>query len=194
MTRKIQLTLILIIFFLGIFWFNHYLLLTLMIICAVLGYKQYNQDRKELKEAEFYSRINSIDKNVSFFKRMVPSLIFLSTYGIVIFLLYQFIPDEQLERAYSIYFVLSMFIYFISEYYQKFVNAIRSFNEGIKLPGRDTTLIPWRKIYAIQINENIVTIQSSDQKDTWQLDNRDVDEMNDIIKVWENNTSNILRN
>lgn len=165
-----------------------------MIICAVLGYKQYNQDRKELKEAEFYSRINSIDKKVSFFKRMVPSLIFLSTYGIVIFLLYQFIPDEQLERAYSIYFVLSMFIYFISEYYQKFVNAIRSFNEGIKLPGRDTTLIPWRKIYAIQINENIVTIQSSDQKDTWQLDNRDVDEMNDIIKVWENNTSNILRN
>ncbi len=141
-----------------------------------------------------YCRISKTSSNSSSYRQTVPTLIFAVLYGVSVYLLFQFVPEKHMDNAFSFYVVFPLSIFSASNYYNNFIDSIRSFNDGIKLPGRNATLIPWKKIGMLHLNCNTITVQNNDKKNTWQLDNRDVDEMKDIIKVWENNTSNILRN
>ena len=157
MTRKIQFVLILIIFISGIIWYNQYLLLPVALISVVISLKQFIGDHNELKRAQMYCRISKTSSNSSSYRQTVPTLIFAVLYGVSVYLLFQFVPEKHMDNAFSFYVVFPLSIFSASNYYNNFIDSIRSFNDGIKLPGRNATLIPWKKIGMLHLNCNTIT-------------------------------------
>ncbi|NOQ74825.1 MAG: hypothetical protein GQ574_22615 [Crocinitomix sp.] len=184
MTKKLQLSLLLIIFVIGIVWFNHYLLFSLTAISAVLGFRKFSKDRKELKETRRYCRVKKLPSKKRRNKTIISLVVFLGLYSLTLFLLYKFVPEKYMDNAFSIYVTLTMFTYFIGEYYQGFVGSIRSFEKGIKLPGRDAVLLPWSGIKEIYIEEQEVTIQHNNDSNSWILNKKDVEDMKQMIADW----------
>ncbi len=152
------------------------------ILCLFLGIRVFVQDKKELKAAEYYSRL---DIEVPWWNYLTALLIIvLIQCGI--YLISEKYLDEFRDSTnlYSIFPLLSISLF---DKYQNFINAIRSFENGIKLPGRNSIEINWNAITKIRRNGTQALILIGQEEYHFQIDARDLTDFDSIIECWTDN-------
>ena len=70
-------------------------------------------------------------------------------------------------------------------YFDKFVCSIKTFDEGIQLPGRKGVIVPWKEVYTFTDVDNTVTISSSQGEQKFSIDPEDYRYTRAIIADWK---------
>lgn len=63
---------------------------------------------------------------------------------------------------------------------------MRSFEEGIKLPGRKSPIISWEEVTDMKIEKETRTITIHGDTTTFNCDRRDTNDLRAIVNYWEN--------
>jgi hypothetical protein len=191
MIKKIQIAIFILAFTSSFILKNVYLLIPLALISIVLGFRQYHSDKRELKAADKYCRIEAriADQN-NFFKSKWFSVILIMVLAIGIFLISKYTTLLELDTEVQLLFLIVIISARVGNTYYKFAGSIRSFEKGIKLPGRDEKIIPWRKINTIQLQRLVVSITHETGFDSWLLESTDEADMKLMIADWERQSKN----
>lgn len=186
MKNSINIALIILVFFTGAFYYNQIILGTLTIIGITINLFSFFRDKNELRKAFYYVRPK---RNRSLTKTIII-LILLATLLVCLFILNDYIPQEIkdiLDKGISLYFSALVISFYFSDYLINFKNSIRSFNYGIVIP-KISKHIFWKSIKKIDVNKNTMVIDMHDsQKITFNIDERDFEDANNIKAQFEKN-------
>jgi hypothetical protein len=186
MLKKIQITILMLAFAISLFLDNVYFLIPLALIAVIIGIWEYKKSKEELKSADKYCRIEIriADQN-NFFKSKWFQFILFIIIGIGIYLLVVYPSSIDFSPAAQGLIYLIMISFHFGNMYHIFTGSIRSFEEGIKLPGRNANVIPWHKVNAIQMENLTVSITHEGGSDAWLLKSADEEDMQLMIADWE---------
>ncbi len=160
-------------------WIDSWLYFPLLIaLAAILGLIRYLHDRKWLKEATEYLRIQ---QNRSIGKIAVAVL--LITGGVLALQYYDLLEDLNLKRHTTSTLLAIQCILLLSNQLNIFVDSIKTFEDGLQLPGRKGKLLLWRDIHSMKLDD---TLQISGNEDyTFDIDERDISRTRKAIDFWQ---------
>jgi hypothetical protein len=178
MLNRIHLIGLLIILILGLSTIiqYHIVFIPLSMFGLYLGFKQFFIDRKDLKNALHYSRIDLI-----IWKWLLGSV------SIIALTLFSFhIGIDRIFASPASYYVFPVFLAsFFAGYYDKFVNSLRSYPEGLKMPGRNSNIIPWEQIDQMRIIDEAIEIDHRGTLIKLKIDRRDMGDLAEIVESWK---------
>lgn len=154
----------------------------LVSVVFVVSIIRFFHDRKWLKDAEKYIRMT---EKLPLWRRIIGIV---WTVGLLLLILEtdfisragEYVSDKTLTT-----FVCVSLILALSDYYQKFVNSVKSFEDGIQLPGRNQELIPWKEVYEFNFSqEEKITISSSKGEQEFIIHKDDPEQVNGMISDW----------
>lgn len=169
---------------------HHLPFIVISVFSLFIGIRQFIVDRKELKNAINYARITN---KISFWKQIGWTIV-IAACTVSVYLIIKFYKIDLFETQLYLYYSFVLIASSFANHYIKFVDSIRSFDAGIKLPGRNQALIAWKNIHHLSLENSTVTVQISKDSDNFNIDNRDHEEMRAIIRNWEEKTYNSLLN
>jgi len=148
-------------------------------IISVISFIRYFHDRKWLKNAEKYIRIRD---NQALWKQIVVYVIIIGSI-IALIELDVHLEDYLSGKTLIAFAIINVFLIF-QDHFQKFVDSVKSFEEGIQLPGRNQELIPWKEIYTFTF-ENKLFISSSKGEYEFLIHTEDPEHANGMISDWK---------
>lgn len=160
-------------------WIDGWLYFPLLIaMAAIVGLIRYLHDRKWLKEATEYLRIQ---QNRSIGKIAVAVLVI--TGGVLALQYYDLLEDLNLKRHTTSTLLAIQCILLLSNQLNIFVDSIKTFEDGLQLPGRKGKLLPWRDIHSMKLDD---ALQISSKDDyTFDIDERDISRTRKVIDFWQ---------
>lgn len=179
MINRVQIISVLMIacLFLSQFISNHILFILISIVALCLCFKQFVIDRKELKDALHYCR-----KDIPNYRIVLGFLV-----AIAIWFIWPYTPfDIDNKNITVIYAVIIYFGLIFATRYDHFMRSLRSFEEGIKLPGRKSPIIAWEEVTDMKIEKETLTITIHGDTTTFNCDRRDTNDLRAIVDYWEN--------
>lgn len=154
-----------------------------VIIIAII---RFQFDKKWLKNADKYVRIKI---KRSYWKSGLLLLASICIGYILQEALFQL--KDTIREATIISWGTISIILSIGNYHYKFADSIKSFEDGIQLPGRQSELIPWKEIYSLEIKEKVF-ISSSKGEHEYDIDPDDFGFTREMISDWK--SKNTRRN
>lgn len=151
--------------------------LTITAAILYLSIQQFSIYRK------YYKRmLNAVRKDVPIWRILV---------GIVLFVVYMNmeLPVFDMDRIHFIYPLIAFAFMYFGLHYQRHQNSLRSFEEGLVLPGKESQLIPWESIVAMNIDQEQLELRHHDRLEIIEIDRRDLKEMVAIVETWRNTTA-----
>lgn len=153
----------------------------LLLAAAILSTLKLVHDKKWLASADKYIRIIDTEPLLK------KALIILSFIALALLLVsyekeakwLDFLSDKTL-LVLGILPAISSF----GNYFDKFVCSIKTFDEGIQLPGRKGVIVPWKEVYTFTDVDNTVTISSSQGEQKFSIDPEDYRYTRAIIADW----------
>jgi hypothetical protein len=113
----------------------HFIFIPISAISLFIGLRQFIADFKELKSSMHYCRVPT-----SYWKSLAGMI-----FTIVAVIGTFYLPKKYLDLMFSLTSLIHIMIIYLTaifaDNYQKFINSIRAFENGIKLPGRNQELI-----------------------------------------------------
>lgn len=166
-------------------WIDHWFYFVCLFAAAsLISILKFFHDKAWITAADKYIRVIIQESYLR------AAIIFLLI--IAIFLLFHYL-DEQFKwfdftndnTFYS--FLFMMVIIYVGDYFEKFVNSIKTFDEGIQLPGRKSEIIPWDEVYSFAEieDEDKVTISSTMGEHQFAIDPADYRYTRAIIADWK---------
>ena len=150
----------------------------------VISIIRFHHDKKWLADADKYVRI-PIKTN---FSKTAVIIIASICIGITFQLDYaQDLLDKyspEIHDASIMSWLAVGILLSISNYYQKFVDSIKSFDDGIQLPGRKSEIISWREIYEFKLEEKI-SISCSKGEHEFDFDPKDFSYARALVADWK---------
>lgn len=165
------------------YWINHWVYFICLFTAALLiSILKFVYDKNWIASADKYIRVIV---HRSLIERLLETVLLVS-----LFLLYFYFNDnfESSEfmrtQVVLVWTFLSVIIYY-GNYFIKFVDSIKTFDEGIQLPGRKSEVIPWKEIYSFTQDGHHVKISSSKGEHEFDIDPEDYRYTRAIIADWK---------
>jgi ABC-type multidrug transport system fused ATPase/permease subunit len=190
-TSKILLWITILIYILGFFTENLALFVTISLISLIIGFKQFIPDRKDLKAAVYYCRLQKDPIKRPLFKKVI-SIIFVVAIVLIIYWSNKTIPKD-ISNSMSSFILFPMWASILAEFYQNFKNSLRSYTTGIKLPGRDQEIIDWKSVEEISFVDTTITVKAEQNENKYHIKAEDKDDLDRIIAMWKNETDNDIQ-
>ena len=169
-------------FFLPVTMIGHLIFIVLTMFSLVFGIRMFVQDKIELKEAKYYIRMRRT--------KAWESVVYLLITIALVIACVRLMNHYKIELKSSV-FILYCFPILLSgileKYYQHFTGSIRSFENGLKLPGRSNPLIAWENIEKMTLDESEVTFEIDGIERQFKIDDRDREDANGMIRQWQEN-------
>ena len=151
--------------------------------CLSLGIKQFLSDKKLLKTTDLYVRIK--DPKITF-KNIIILIVYIVGAILIFFTLKQLFNLNILTSLDYEFHLLISFATILTNYYPHFIDSIKSFKSGIKLPGRKQSIVKWQDIEEISLkNELTLTIKTNGFSNTFNIDSKDYKDAKNIKECWE---------
>jgi len=173
------------------FFIDSGLLVILIALASLLfGLKYFMADRRDLKSAIYYIRMN--EKAEPSVWRSFISLIILLTGLIIVFSVFEDFFEGFIDLfkwpTLSGFYVLPLGAMYLTVYYYKFKNSLRSYTTGIKLPGRDQEIIDWKSVEELSFVDTTITVKAEQNENKYRIKAEDKDDLDRIIAMWKNET------
>lgn len=169
-------------FFLPETTIGHLIFIVLTMFSLVFGIRMFVQDKRELKAAKYYVRM----RRTKSWKSFVYLLIAIA-FVIAFVRLMEHYKIELESSVYILYCFPILLADIYGNYYQHFTDSIRSFENGLKLPGRSNPLIDWENIEKMTLDESEVTFEIAGIERPFKIDDRDREDANGMIGQWQEN-------
>jgi hypothetical protein len=168
----------LLVYVLQFFTSEHYVFIPIVVITFFLALREFKANRKDLASANYYSRvITPLKLNILSF--IVVALLLTFLYIV------QYIYELEYDNETFVYFFLVVGNSTLSGWYQNFKNSIRSYENGIKLPGWKEKTIDWQHINGIVRSGQRVLVETNNGNRSIKIVERDISDMDSIISNWK---------
>ena len=153
------------------------------VFCLSIGIKQFLSDKKLLKTTELYVRIK--DPKITF-KNIIILIAYIIGAILIFFTLKQLFNINVLTPLDNEFHLIISFATILTNYYHHFIDSIKSFKSGIKLPGRGQSIVKWQDIEDIKfIDELTLTIKTNSFSNSFNIDSKDYEDAKKIKEYWE---------
>lgn len=164
-------------------WIDHWFYFACLILVAtILATLKFLHDKKWIASADKYIRIivehSFMKQALGVLAIIVLTLLFL--YYREYFKWLDFINVKPLP----VWTIITVITYY-GDYFDKFVQSIKSFDEGIQLPGRKSEIIPWKEIHLFTNVEDKITISTNHGEHEFIMDPEDYRYTRAIIADWK---------
>lgn len=164
----------------GLFYPNKVLITIITILTIISGIIIRLLEQKDLREAQYYVRINPV-----WYKRWTHRLPHFTL--IFILLLFQ---EKQQVIAFNVFAKLSILaigavhLVINANSLTNFTSGFRSYQNGVKLPGRSSQLIPWRNVHLINADKTTLIFRDADREYSYEINPRDAEDLWAICEEW----------
>lgn len=163
---------------LSFFITDHLIFILLTLTCIFSFLLQFRNDKKEIERALNYTRVPR-----TFWKRFGQ----LSSFTTFFFALDLFLVYLELQSPKVIgkmYFCFCTVVLIFESEHKNYIHSLRSFDGGLKLPGRSSNLIPWYTIQNMEVSERIFVLSLQNGLRSFHIDQRDLQEAAKIIDTF----------
>lgn len=171
----------------GLFYPNKVLITIVTILTIISGIIIRLLEQKDLREAQYYVRINPIwYKRWTF--RLPP---FILTFALLVCL------EDQQVIAFNAFAKLSVLIIGVVDLVVNannlthFTSGFRSYQNGVKLPGRSSQLIPWRNVHLLNADKTTLIFRDAEREYSYEINPRDYADVWAICEEWKKNHKNV---
>lgn len=159
-----------------------YYFISLALVATFFSSLKFFHDKKWIASADKYTRVIF---HSPFLEQVIRFLFFIALTFVFIYFRHEIENQELLKMKTTFGLTFLPGIIHLGDYFHKFIDSIKTFDEGIQLPGRKSEIIPWNEIYAFTEVDDTVSISSSKGEHEFNIDPADYRYTRAIIADWK---------